>query len=244
MSTSNERTVRLLAGLPDEVLTVLSRSTLQTEDLRKLSVGLMGQAARETLSRLERETQKGNVTPTFVSGVAAGLLHNRSRQPEHELVLSGPSTGLHRETAGVVAELIATAQASILLTSYVVQHADIPLSMLTEAAERGVAVTCVLDVKALTGPQVAQLHTFIQNGASHGLTALVWCPAAEPSTMHAKVLVVDGQSSLVTSANLTARALTENVEVGLVIRDRRLARAILDHFAQLRKRGFLVLLGG
>lgn len=240
MTTDSDRAVRLVAGLPDEVLTALSRPSLQAEDLRQLAEGLMDQAARVTLSRLVREVQKGSITPAFLGGVAAGLLHTRPRQPELELVLSGPSAGLHRETAGVVAELIGTAQTSILLTSYVVQHADIPLAMLTEAAQRGVEVTCVLDVKALTGPQVAQLHAFVQGGAAQGVTALVWNPTEEPTTMHAKTLVVDAEISLVTSANLTARALTENVEVGVLIRDRRLARAIRGHFDHLRTCGVLV----
>jgi phosphatidylserine/phosphatidylglycerophosphate/cardiolipin synthase-like enzyme len=47
--------------------------------------------------------------------------------------------------------------------------------------------------------------------------------------MHAKALVVDGRRALVGSANLTQRALTANLEVGVLGRDPVVAQAIEAH---------------
>jgi len=44
--------------------------------------------------------------------------------------------------------------------------------------------------------------------------------------LHAKLLVVDGCRALVGSANLTHRALTANIEAGILIRDHDLERHV------------------
>lgn len=51
--------------------------------------------------------------------------------------------------------------------------------------------------------------------------------------LHAKALVVDEERVLVTSANLTDRALDENIEIGVLLRDRALAQTAVAHFRAL-----------
>jgi phosphatidylserine/phosphatidylglycerophosphate/cardiolipin synthase-like enzyme len=51
--------------------------------------------------------------------------------------------------------------------------------------------------------------------------------------------VVDGRHALVGSANLTQRALTANLEVGVLVRDPAVAGAIEAHVQTLMYRGVL-----
>ena len=51
--------------------------------------------------------------------------------------------------------------------------------------------------------------------------------------LHAKAVVADEERVFVTSANLTLAAWDHNVELGLLVRDRALAKGILTHFQKL-----------
>lgn len=58
--------------------------------------------------------------------------------------------------------------------------------------------------------------------------------------MHAKVLVVDGRRALVGAANLTHRALTANLEAGVLIEDAEVAADLETHVRGLMRAGTLV----
>lgn len=60
--------------------------------------------------------------------------------------------------------------------------------------------------------------------------------------LHAKALVADDESVLVTSANLTEAAFDRNIELGLLVRDRALALTITSHFQGLIARELLRVL--
>ena len=51
--------------------------------------------------------------------------------------------------------------------------------------------------------------------------------------LHAKTVVADEERVFVTSANLTFAAWEDNVELGLLVRDRALAKGIVSHFQTL-----------
>jgi cardiolipin synthase A/B len=56
--------------------------------------------------------------------------------------------------------------------------------------------------------------------------------------MHVKCFIADRKTALVTSANLTDRALEMNMELGLVVRGM-LPKRLAAHFNQLALRGEL-----
>ena len=76
---------------------------------------------------------------------------------------------------------------------------------------------------------------------------LVW-PASErgqddktqSGVMHAKCAVADGDVLFVSSANLTEHALRANMEIGLLVRQRDVAKAVERHFNALVGDGILV----
>ncbi len=61
-------------------------------------------------------------------------------------------------------------------------------------------------------------------------------PSGAEGVLHAKALVVDEEQVLVTSANLTERALGRNIEVGVLLRDRVFAQTAILHFRGLIER--------
>lgn len=58
--------------------------------------------------------------------------------------------------------------------------------------------------------------------------------------MHAKVVVVDGERTFVSSANFTESAQFRNIEVGVAVRSRALACQLTDFFDSLLHAGTLV----
>jgi cardiolipin synthase A/B len=60
------------------------------------------------------------------------------------------------------------------------------------------------------------------------------------ASMHAKVIVVDEEAALVSSANATGHAMTRNLECGVLIRGGSVPQRIRRHVFSLVERGELV----
>jgi phosphatidylserine/phosphatidylglycerophosphate/cardiolipin synthase-like enzyme len=59
------------------------------------------------------------------------------------------------------------------------------------------------------------------------------------AVLHAKAVVADDEAAFITSANLTEKAFDENIEVGILTRDRTVASALARHFAVLIEHSIL-----
>jgi PLD-like domain len=72
-------------------------------------------------------------------------------------------------------------------------------------------------------------------------TRLCWPASKRPhgAALHAKIIVVDDRTALITSANLTSRAMEANLECGILIRGGSQPRAIRDHITGLQAHGHL-----
>jgi phosphatidylserine/phosphatidylglycerophosphate/cardiolipin synthase-like enzyme len=57
--------------------------------------------------------------------------------------------------------------------------------------------------------------------------------------MHAKIIIVDDRIALVTSANLTSRAMEGDLQCGILVRGGPQPGAISDHVTVLCARGYL-----
>lgn len=177
--------------------------------------------------------------------LAGALLGAESATAKHrsessvEVVWTGPSSTVTtgRLTAAVIVGLIEEARRDVLLIGYAVHSEPSVLLELQRAAARGVEITLVLERHA-DNPAYSASGT-----AFPGLTArrLAWPLNARPggtSSLHAKVLVIDGRSALVGSANITGSALERNLECGLLLRGEQ-ARTIRGHVRSLEQAGVL-----
>ena len=119
------------------------------------------------------------------------------------------------------------------------------MTELHHAAERGVRIDLVLESAEADG---GTLHGPL--GASAAFEAIrreatfwAWPAARRPATgasraaMHAKLVAADAKVALLSSANLTDKALGDNLEVGLLVRDPDVVRRIVGHFHSLMRPG-------
>ncbi|MBJ6639529.1 phospholipase D family protein [Streptomyces sp. DHE7-1] len=58
----------------------------------------------------------------------------------------------------------------------------------------------------------------------------VWHRVGSSGVLHAELIAADRHTALLGSANLTDRALSDNIEFGVVLRDPHLVEPLVDHF--------------
>ncbi|MGI8624296.1 MAG: DISARM system phospholipase D-like protein DrmC [Solirubrobacteraceae bacterium] len=197
-------------------------------------------AAVEAVSRLSSAEVSG-------AGIALALRVGLAARETAQAVRSRPvwtgpgSAGEQRLTAGVLHELITGARSRVLLMSYAAHTLPAVATDLEAAVAAGRTVDVVFETGSDSSGEYSahDRHPF---GAVAGIRRWRW-PAdqrAQASVLHAKALVIDGERALIGSANLTKRALTANLEVGVLIRDPAVAAALEAHVRALMERGVLV----
>jgi cardiolipin synthase C len=180
------------------------------------------------------------------AGVALALqtalvLRERRDTIRSRAVWTGPgSSGAQRLTAAALQELLNSAEQRILIVSFAAHT----LSDVAVALEAAVARRCAIDVVfeteddssgAYSGPsstpfgEVAGIHRWHWPSDQRQVTGV----------LHAKVLVIDARRALVGSANLTYRALHNNLEAGILVEDPTLAASIEQHVRSLMASGVL-----
>ncbi|MGC2997726.1 phospholipase D-like domain-containing protein [Streptomyces sp. G35A] len=61
----------------------------------------------------------------------------------------------------------------------------------------------------------------------------VWHRAVNTGVLHAKLIAADRHTAFLGSANLTDRALSHNIELGVLLRDPSTVEPLVDHFRWL-----------
>jgi phosphatidylserine/phosphatidylglycerophosphate/cardiolipin synthase-like enzyme len=105
---------------------------------------------------------------------------------------------------------------------------------LMNATRRGVKVEVILEVKE-GEDRTTKRNRHTGKVLSEGGVEVIYDPLSK--TTHAKLMVVDGQLSLLGSTNWTYYALTSNNEASVLIRSKELARAIIDYFNRVKATG-------
>lgn len=170
-----------------------------------------------------------------------------------EFVWSGPSIhGLHaRETRQALEQSLASAEQSVWLSTYA--YFDGPRAF-EPLAQRMVEVPH-LKVTLLLNVERKRGDTTERDDLVRRFTERFWnkdwpgpqrprvfydpralAPGGPKGVLHAKALVVDEQLSFITSANLTEAALDRNIEMGVLLRDRAFAAAVVAYFRSLLER--------
>ncbi len=157
-------------------------------------------------------------------------------------VWTGPcASGEQRLTAAVLTDLVSDASERILVVSFAAYTLLGLGGQLTAAVDRGCMVDVVFETKADSGGGYSGAHS-VPFSSVAGITRWRW-PAERRkpgALLHAKLLVVDGRRALVGSANLTERALTANLEAGVLIEDRDVAGRLEKHVRRLMDHEILI----
>ena len=162
---------------------------------------------------------------------------------EHKvsLVWTGPSTEAVRlrSTRSVLATLVANATESLVLVSFASYDVAELTAALTDAIERGVEVTLILETPDDPGGPlvIGPAHPFasIKDTASFYRWPLESRQAffAAKARLHAKCVIADRSSALITSANLTSAGINDNIELGVLIEAGPLPTKLSQHLELL-----------
>ena len=179
---------------------------------------------------------------------AAGAVSDVRGEAQLSVVWTGPASYEVpvRATGAVLAEVIEGAAKTLIVVSFAAYKVAAVVEALRAAADRGVDVRLVLE-------SVVESKGKLSHDAKHAFEALgdavsfyVWPAELRVSqggghaAMHVKCAVADRHTAFVTSANLTGAALTDNMELGLVVRGGDVPRRIADHFGTLMSDGVLL----
>lgn len=170
-----------------------------------------------------------------------------------DIAISGPSAeGVPmRDTGTVFRELVQEAQREVILASYAIHNGRELLAPLAEKMDSNpnFKATMYLDIQRRNAgdsrtpeQRVAQYrHDFVEKWPGKRLPELFYFTKSQEAdwrqraSMHAKIVAIDRQKMLVTSANLTRAAQVKNIEVGVIIDNTREVNRVVDYLDALRQ---------
>ncbi len=214
------------------------------------SVGAEG--LRDALKELSGHGMEGPIVARWLRAVA----YVEASAPRPDLVWSGPEVpGLHaRDTRRVYDELLGSAERSVWISTYAFFDGPRAFEVLAQrmTARPELRVTLLLNIHRRKGDTTAR-DQLVRQFADR-FWRKDWPGSSRPdvfydpraldldgpgAVLHAKAVVTDDESVLVTSANLTEAAFDRNIEIGLLVRDRALAASVSMHFRALIDRELL-----
>jgi len=252
--TLERRIARIVSELSLDHVLVFSHCLDRTPRLADLTPAMLrldipDPASVRRFTELVNEAAATAYTPAALALAlrsAAQTLGDRDADVRVEVVWTGPdlATSSSRQTAAVLFETLKSAHESLLLVSYAANDiSDVTETLTSKAVER-VEIRCVFESSE-------ESENFRQSQKS--LTALAeqlplirfytWPKERRPkpwSSLHAKVVIADRRTAFVTSANLTESAITDNVELGLLLRGGDAPARIHDHVTALIEAGEFV----
>ncbi|WP_446037663.1 DISARM system phospholipase D-like protein DrmC [Streptomyces sp. SID1143] len=172
--------------------------------------------------------------PALALALEAASPAARSRpDPPVELVVTGPTSPSVpvRLTRGVLTEVIRSADRSLLVASYAVYGVTEVKKELRRAVHRGVHIDLLLERSTDAAEALAEVTGSVP-GQTH-----IWHrhDTRSQGVQHAKLVLADRHTALLGSANLTDRALSDNLEIGVILRDPKLVGRLADHFQWLTR---------
>jgi len=142
-----------------------------------------------------------------------------------------------RPTSVVVEEMLAGAKRRVIALGYAFTAAGGTIDLLSSASASGVDVLIICDREQggraaieRAWPGFVAQPTIYENAASNDVM----------SKMHSKMLLVDNNDLLVTSANFTYHGMSGNIEFGVRLRDAQSAKAAEDFVKHLIETGAVV----
>jgi cardiolipin synthase A/B len=178
---------------------------------------------------------------------AAGAVQDVRGEEQVSVVWTGPASYEVpvRATGAVLAEVIEEARRTLIVVSFAAYKVVAVVNALRAASERGVDVRLVLESVVESKGSLSHDAKDAFDSLGDAVSFYVWPAELRVSqggghaSMHAKCAVADHRTALVTSANLTGAAMTDNMELGLVVRGGDVPKRIANHFESLMSTGTL-----
>lgn len=222
---------------------------------------LIGPQATPVHECLE-ELHKQGMTPVHIALMLEAIAQTREDMADpqllFELVLSGPEVpGVPTaDTAATLQTLIENAESEVLLVGYTVHNGKKLFKRLAERMDSvpGLQVVFCLDIArkptdtSLAGEIVRRFARdfAIKHWPGTRQPEVFYDPRAlaetweERASLHAKCIIVDRRTAIVTSANFTEAAQSKNIEAGVLIRYGPFVTRLTAYFEGLRNAGLLL----
>ena len=159
-----------------------------------------------------------------------------------EIVTTTPVSFLTktRKTHPVIHELISEASQSILLTGYSISdHLEEMFKLINAKSKRGVVVELFVNKYE----SVKSVLMDVEHINRHFFKVYEYSgkPDDRMASLHAKTIVVDEQSTLISSANLSYHGLEANIEIGVLITSKHKAIQVKKVFEDLKRQKIFTL---
>ena len=180
---------------------------------------------------------------------SAAVVDSMRQSQSMDITWTGPSSP-HvpvRMTAQVLNEIIDKSTQDLFIVSFAAYKVEEVRKALRKAAERGVKVRLLLETEEDSSGALKHDAADAFKGLKDVVSFWVWPKKKRPpsgASMHAKAVIADKRIALVTSANLTGRALERNMELGLLIQNGPVPARLAEHFDWLIANGELVEVEG
>lgn len=221
-------------------------------------IGSQAEAVHGSLEELRKQGMTSGHMALTLEAIAEAREGSADPQLLFDLVLSGPEVpGIPTaDTAAVLQTLIEGAQTEILLVGYTVHNGKKLFKRLAERMEVNPAPRVLFCLDIARKPTDTSLASEIvrrfarEFGTKHwpgsNLPEVFYHPRAlaeaweERASLHAKCVIVDRHTALVTSANFTDAAQRKNIEAGVLIRYEPFVTRLIGYFESLRASGQLL----
>lgn len=222
---------QLVEALPDGAIATLIAALDRDEDRGSLATLIATPAYREAIRRVLDSWQDPRVSS---QGLRLSIECARERQraaaaPRVSVVWTGPSSAQVpvRRTEQVLQQVIEGAQERLILTSFALYRVPSISAAISAARARGVRITFIAEPRPKDGATEVDVVNWVLGAELMGaIDVLIWderhrltTPKGDRGVVHAKCAVADGNTLLVSSANLTEYAMSINIELGLLLRD-------------------------
>jgi len=244
---------RLPQGQLESLANALEEFEAPTAEARSRAVGAVPSPAfGDMAGRLVRAWEgegglNGRALATALHAASQAVGDER-REESIEVVWTGPKTTSVpvRLTREVLVDVIRASRESLFIVSFAAYKVDVIVTELAAAVERGVVIRLILESGEAGGGTLTFDAADAFEALSDGVTFYGWPTERRPAlergraSLHAKAAIADDHMAFVTSANLTGHGVTENMELGLLVRGGPIPRRLAEHFRELIADGALV----
>lgn len=214
----------------DYIATILSEAMSQYE--------LLGNINSFDKVLMELRKQYPECSEAHIVDILASLVsvYSLKKSEKSELVVTAPESFKVKasKTKNVVADMITSAQKSIVMTGYSISDyfKDL-LDIIIGKSQSGVYIRIyVNDIEK----QKQALDRLLAYQSKHlQLFEYIKSEEDKMAALHAKMLIVDSSEMLISSANLSYHGMAGNVEIGLRVQSTEKARELENIFKELVK---------
>lgn len=154
-----------------------------------------------------------------------------------ELVWTGPVTPLVsvRRTEQVLLQVISEAKDSIFIVSFVAYDIDIIVEALNNVLDKGVEVCLLLESSKGNGGSLSFDSIRMMKKLLPRARIFIWQLKPEDiiGSVHAKIALADESLCFITSANLTGKAMNDNIEAGVLVSGGSIPKTLRNHLEYL-----------